>query len=197
MMICVIAALLFHFGPATDTPAAKDVTRVVTSIATSSAQPSAAAGASASLSMGATNGSNVSLAETTATQPFSTLRLPDPAPARPVRVIAAETTPPRKAWLLLSFAQHGAAAFDAYSTRQAISGGAHEDDPLLRPFAHSSAIYLVSQISPAILDYAARRMQRSQLTVLRRSWWLPQSASTALSVAAGTHNLAISKHNIH
>jgi hypothetical protein len=138
----------------------------------------------------------ISLADaTTNSQSFSMFRLPEAAPAKPIRVIAAETTPPRKSWLLLSIAQHGAAAFDAYTTRQAISAGAHEDDPLMRPFAHSPAIYAVSQISPTLLDYAARRMQRSQYAFLRHSWWLPQSASTALFIFSGTHNLRVATAN--
>jgi hypothetical protein len=90
---------------------------------------------------------------------------------------------------VLSLAQHGAAAFDAYTTRQAVAAGAREDDPFLRPFVHSPSIYLVSQITPTLLDYAARRMQRNPHAVVRHSWWLPQSASTALLAFASTHNL--------
>lgn len=87
--------------------------------------------------------------------------------------------------------QHSAATFDAYSTRQAVSSGAIEADPLMRPFAQSPAIYAAIQVGPAILDYAARRMQRSSNNFLRRTWWVPQSASTGLFLFSGAHNLQV------
>jgi hypothetical protein len=58
--------------------------------------------------------------------------------------------------------QHGAATFDAYTTREAVSAGAREDDPLMRPFAKSPEIYAAIQVSPTTLDYVARRMQQAQ-----------------------------------
>jgi hypothetical protein len=134
----------------------------------------------------------VSLADSAEkSQSFETLRLPDPSPARPIRVLAAERTPPRTNWLALSIVQHGAATFDAYTTREAVSAGAREDDPVMRPFAHSPAIYAASQVAPMLLDYAARRMQHSQHAFLRHTWWLPQSTSTALFIFSGVHNLSI------
>lgn len=206
LMILAIAALLLHLGPATDVRVVSDAAAVVTS---TSADPTTAASpqpmSTSPLPVGPTPtrssadpGSEPARGLTTASladaaedsQSFDTLRLPDPTPAKPIRPIPIETTPPRKSWLLLAIAQHGAGAFDAYTTREAVSTGAHEDDPFIRPFANSPAIYAVSQFGPTILDYAARRMQRSQHAFLRHSWWLPQSAGTALFVASGTHNLA-------
>ena len=87
-------------------------------------------------------------------------------------------THPRKAWLILSIAEHSAATFDAYSTRVAVSKGATEADPMMRPFAHSPAIYGAIQVGPLVLDYAARRMERSQIGLLRKTWWIPQTAAT-------------------
>ena len=112
-------------------------------------------------------------------QTLSSIRLPDPAPAKPVRIISAETYPKRD-WILLSIAQHSAATFDAYSTRQAVATGATEADPFMRPFANSPGIYAAIQVGPAILDYAAHRMQRSENNFIRRNWWIPQTASTGL-----------------
>jgi hypothetical protein len=195
MMTFAIAALLLHLAPAAD---ARIVTDVTTTVVASAAADAASAASPAIPAKPTPNpqgsgagagAATVSLAETTNTQTLSTFRLPDPASAKPVRVIAVETVPPRKAWLMLSLAQHGAAAFDAYTTRQAISAGAREDDPFMRPFAHSPSIYIVSQIAPTVLDYAARRMQRDQHAFIRHSWWLPQSASTAFLAVAGAHNL--------
>jgi len=106
-------------------------------------------------------------------------------------VLRPEQSYPRRTWLALMAAQHGAAAFDAYSTRYAVGHGATEQNPLLRPFAHSPSIYAVSQLTPAALDLVGRRMQRSHNHFIRRLWWLPQTLSTATYIWAGTHNLQI------
>ena len=121
---------------------------------------------------------------------LSTIRVSPPEPITRDAVISVER-PSRRAWLALSIVQHGAAAFDAYSTRDAISHGAVENDPLVRPFANSPAIYAASQVSPLVLDLVARRMQRSDISFLRRMWWLPQSAATASFVFCGVHNLHV------
>jgi hypothetical protein len=89
-------------------------------------------------------------------------------------------------------ASHGAAAFDAWSTRRAVSGNyGIESDPLLRPFAHSNAIYAATQVSPAVMDYLGRRMMTSSRPTLRRFWWIPQVAGAGLSFASGMHNCSI------
>jgi hypothetical protein len=121
---------------------------------------------------------------------LSTFRFSPLEPVRPSPVISVER-PSRRAWLALSLVQHGAAAFDAYSTRDAISHGAVESDPLMRPFAHSSAMYAANQVGPVFLDYVARRMQRSDNSFLRRIWWLPQSAAAADFIFCGVHNLHV------
>ena len=95
-------------------------------------------------------------------------------------------------WLALSIAQHGAATFDAWSTRRAINEGHQEMNPILRPFAGNASIYAVIQIGPSIFDYVGRRMQRSDKRALREFWWLPQSLGTAASLFAGAHNLSVS-----
>ena len=53
----------------------------------------------------------------------------------------------------------GAAAFDAWSTRRAISEGyGTEANPLLRPFSHSNAMYAATQVSPLVMDFIGKRM---------------------------------------
>jgi hypothetical protein len=203
-MVLAIAALALHLLPAADTRAAADATATIEASATSalpavslaSSEFSSSSSPSAASIKPASDPENTnSLASTsTSTQSFSNIRLPDPEPAKPVRFISVHDIQSRKSWLVLSFVQHGAAAFDAYSTRQAIAAGAHEDDSLMRPFAHSPAIYFASQAGPLALDYAARRMQRSQSAFLRRTWWLPQSASTGLFILSGVHNLHVANH---
>jgi len=114
-----------------------------------------------------------------------------PIIAKPIGRIGVERLPSRRLWIALSVAQHGAAVFDAYSTRQAIASGATEQNPLLKPFANSPAIYGATQVAPLILDYAARRMQLCHNSFVRRMWWVPQSTGAAVSIFAGVHNMGV------
>jgi hypothetical protein len=136
----------------------------------------------------------ISLTDHDTTQPLSSVRVPEPAPVKPVRVYTAEKPHMSRSWLALAIVQHGAATFDAYSTRQAIGRGAVEDDPLMRPFAHSGAIYAAIQVGPLLLDYVARRMQRSEYRMVRRVWFVPQTASTVGFILSGAHNLSVRGH---
>ena len=121
-------------------------------------------------------------------QQFSTIRIPETNEKRYV-IRSAESAPARRNWLMLAVLEHGAATFDAYSTREAISRGAVEGDPLMRPFAHSPAIYAALQVGPVLFDVLARHMQRSPYNFERRTWWVPQTASTGMSIFAGVHNM--------
>jgi hypothetical protein len=132
----------------------------------------------------------VALNTTPDTQSFSTVRIPMSS-SKEHSVTAAMSMPSRNAWIALSIVQHGAAAFDAYSTRQAVGHGAVEDDPMMRPFAHSPAIYVATQVGPVIFDLLARHMQRSEYPMVRRLWWMPQSMSAGLSIFSGVHNLSV------
>jgi hypothetical protein len=125
------------------------------------------------------------------TQALSGIRIPVAASAKTSDLIGVERYPSPRKWVALSLVQHGAAAFDAYSTRDAISHGAIEADPLMRPFVNSSAIYAAIQVMPVALDYTARRMQRSPNNFIRRIWWVPQSISTASFLFPGVHNLHV------
>src|SRR5580693_4425569 len=70
-----------------------------------------------------------------------------------------ETPTRRKLWYVLSISGSGAAAFDAWSTRRAISQGyGTEANPLLRPFSHSGAMYAATQVSPLVMDFIGKRM---------------------------------------
>jgi hypothetical protein len=98
----------------------------------------------------------------------------------------------KKMWFALTIASSGAAGFDAWSTRRAISGGyGTEANPLLAPFAKSKAIYAATQVSPVVLDYVGRKMMTSRYPLLRKMWWLPQSAGTGMSLFAGVHNVGV------
>jgi hypothetical protein len=120
---------------------------------------------------------------TPGSQPFSN------APIKPAIRGTYETARQRKIWYGLVAASSGAAAFDAWTTRRAISGNyGVEGDPLLRPFAHSNAIYAATQVSPAIMDYLGHRMLTGQHEWMRKMWWVPQVAGTGFSLGAGIHN---------
>ena len=103
-------------------------------------------------------------------QALDTIRVPEAAPAKPVKVILPETHP-RRAWLLLSIAEHGAATFDAYSTRVAVSKGARGNRSVhaaLRAFACA---------------YTARFKSAPWCWIMRRGAW--SAASTVFSAALG------------
>jgi hypothetical protein len=103
-----------------------------------------------------------------------------------------DTEKQKKAWYALLFASSGAAAFDAWSTRRAISAGAgSESNPLLEPFSHSGALYVATQVSPLVMDLIGRKMMTSHNEVVRKMWWLPQSLGTGMSLSAGVHNVRL------
>jgi hypothetical protein len=122
---------------------------------------------------------------------LSAIRISEQDSGKPFRFVSPESWPSRPKWIALSIAQHAAATFDAYSTRMAITQGAIEADPFMRPFANSSAMYAAIQVSPVVLDLAARHMQRSQNNLLRRTWWVPQSVATVMFLFSGVHNFQV------
>ncbi len=118
---------------------------------------------------------------------FDTIRIPEPNSPKQIGITSAESYPSRKTWLALAIAEHSAAFFDAYSTRQAISRGAVEVDPMMRPFAHSPGLYAAIQVGPVLLDLVSRRMQHSEYGFVRRMWWVPQSLATTTYLFYGFH----------
>ena len=132
----------------------------------------------------------VALESSSDAQSFSTVRISEPA-TKENQFREAISEPSRRQWLALALLQHSAAVFDAYSTRQAVGHGAVEDNPTLRPFAGSPAIYAATQVAPLLFDLMARHMQRSEYPLFRRFWWVPQTASAGLSIFSGFHNLSI------
>ncbi len=126
---------------------------------------------------------------------FSSAGAPPLAAGRTSRALRMGRERAPKLWYTLVVAGHGAATFDAWSTRHVIqSGRGHELNPLLKPFAGSSALYGAIQVGPTLLDYLARRMMTSQKHWVRRLWWVPQVAGTAGSLWSGAHNLRVASH---
>src|SRR5205814_682094 len=66
-----------------------------------------------------------------------------------------------RAWKGLAVAQHSAAVFDAWSTRRALYRGAHELNPMLKPFAGNASIYAAVQVGPTLLDLLSHKMMTS------------------------------------
>jgi hypothetical protein len=113
-------------------------------------------------------------------------------PVKPVFTRPRETHRQRVIWYGLTIAGHSGAAFDAWSTKRAVSGGyGQESNPLLRPFANSNAIYAATQVSPAVMDFLGKKMMVSQHRWVRKMWWLPQAAGASFSFAAGVHNVGV------
>jgi len=113
-------------------------------------------------------------------------------PVKPVYTRPRETHRQRVIWYGLAVAGHSGAAFDAWSTKRAVTGGyGQESNPFLRPFANSNAIYAATQVSPAVMDYLGKRMMVSQNRWIRKMWWVPQVAGASFSFAAGAHNIGV------
>ena len=114
------------------------------------------------------------------------------SPVKPAVTESYETPTQRKIWYGLMVAGHGTAVFDAWTTRRALSSGyGVESDPLQRPFASSGAIYATTQVAPLVMDFVGHWMMRSPHSWMRKAWWVPQSASAAVSLTAGVHNYGV------
>jgi hypothetical protein len=124
-------------------------------------------------------------------QTLSTIRIPESKSSKENDIERAIKSPSRRQWIALAIIEHGAAGFDAYSTRQAVGHGAVEQDPLMRPFAGSPAIYVATQVGPVLFDLLARHMQRSEYPLVRKVWWMPQTLSAGISIFSGVHNLHV------
>ena len=211
MVLAAVAAILFQFSPVVQALPSADLGSAVPAVKAAAApganQPKPVSETSSTKANSESSSSAATALPDAFTlaslknssqngQALDTIRVPEVAPAKPSRIILPETHP-RRAWLLLSIAQHSAASFDAYSTRLAVSRGATEADPLMRPFAHSPGIYGAIQVCPLILDFAARRMERSPNRLLRHTWWMPQAAATGVFLFSGVHNLNVANSLHH
>jgi hypothetical protein len=141
--------------------------------------------------------SNAALPE--APLPLAAVTAPTPiaflTPGKPMTVtvaqLRAENRRKQLMWKGLVIASSGAATFDAWSTRHAITtAGAQELNPLLRPFAGNASLYAAIQVGPALMDFAGKKMMYSRYPWVRHMWWVPQSASFVSSIFCGAQNLS-------
>jgi hypothetical protein len=108
-----------------------------------------------------------------------------------VRELVAENRRNQRIWRGLAIASSGAATFDAWTTRHAITTqGAQELNPMLKPFAGNASLYAAIQVGPVLMDLAARKMMYSRHSWVRHMWWAPQTASFVSSMFCGAHNLS-------
>jgi hypothetical protein len=205
LMVLAVAALLFQVAtvqPALDTPPVETETSVTAPDTNTQPLPNlhnvklADQPAFVNKSNSSAPLKTVAYSSSQNSQSFSTIRVPEINSGKHPEPKNAETYPSRR-WLALSVVQSAAAGFDAYSTRYAVGRGAVEEDPLMRPFAHSPSIYAVSQLCPVALDFVARRMQRSPNSFIRRMWWLPQTTSTGMYLFSGVHNMHVASQLSH
>lgn len=95
-------------------------------------------------------------------------------------------------WRGLVAVSHSAAVFDAWSTRNSLSQGhGYERNPLMRPFAGNGSIYAATQVAPVGLDFLSRYMLRRNNGLVRKLWWVPQTAFTAGSIWVGVRNVHV------
>lgn len=144
----------------------------------------------------ATDDSSIAVGESSslAAEPMQPAAPIQPAipPKAAMRGVRYEVPRQKVAWIGLSIVGHGAAGFDAYSTRRAISSGfGTESNPLLRPFAHSNALYVATQVSPALMDFLGHKMMTNRRGWVRKMWWVPQTAGAGISLTAGVHNMSL------
>jgi hypothetical protein len=189
--VLLSAALLLLWLPASDSPKAAPADSPSASKAVAAAPLNVTASAPSRADL---PDSPVAKAEPAA-EPASTSSMVQPFVSGPIKPVIERHVPtPRqqKLWYTFMAVSHGAAAFDAWSTRRAVSGNyGTEGDPLLRPFSHSNAIYVATQVSPAVMDYVGRRMLTSSHPTLRRFWWVPQVAGAGLSFGSAAHNYSL------
>jgi hypothetical protein len=126
----------------------------------------------------------------TASAPIAFLRASKPMTVS-VAQLRAENRRKELMWRGLVISSSGAATFDAWSTRHAITtAGAQELNPLMRPFAGNASLYAAIQIGPVLMDFVGKKMMYSRHSWVRHMWWAPQSASFVSSMFCGAHNLA-------
>jgi hypothetical protein len=87
---------------------------------------------------------------------------------------------------LMLAAAHGAAGFDAWTTRRALqSPSAHERNPLMKPFAGSEAMYMATQGDVILPEFLMQRLPKKWKWVGYA--WLAGAAG--IHVAFGVQNL--------
>jgi hypothetical protein len=81
-------------------------------------------------------------------------------------------------------ATHAAiASWDWTVTREGVNAGAHEADPLARPFVHSNGAMIAGEaLEVSLTAMIAERARKSRHRVIRDTWWVWQAVPIAAHV---------------
>jgi len=202
-MFLAIAVLLIHPQLATTIPLSADNAAIDAPSTTSASNSTVDAEIFSPTVTSSFDAPAQPAAESSAELPDAPLPMPVTAPApiaflsagKPMTVtvsqLRAENRRNELMWKGLVIASSGAATFDAWSTRHAITTtGAQELNPLMRPFAGNASLYAAIQVGPVLMDFAGKKMMYSRHSWVRHMWWVPQSASFVSSLFCGSYNLA-------
>ena len=78
--------------------------------------------------------------------------------------------------------------FDVESTFSAVRNGAHEANPIMKPFVKSGrpATYAIELGADALFIFIAYEMKASKKTTFNKTWWIvPMVAGTAHGICGG------------
>jgi hypothetical protein len=94
--------------------------------------------------------------------------------------------------MLLAGINAGAAVWDDIASRKVIESGGYERNPLMRPFAHNSGTLAAESVGEAwLMAFIADRMKHSSHSLLRKTWWLPQTLNISAKLSGGVYNTVL------
>jgi hypothetical protein len=93
---------------------------------------------------------------------------------------------------LLAEINAGAAVWDDVASRKVIESGGYERNPLMRPFVHNSGTIAVESVAEVwLMAFVADRMKHSSHSLLRKTWWLPQTLNISAKFTGGIYNTVL------
>jgi hypothetical protein len=93
---------------------------------------------------------------------------------------------------LLAEINVGAAVWDDVASRKVIEGGGYERNPLMRPFVHNSGTIAVESVAEVwLMAFVADWMKHSSHSILRKTWWLPQTLNISAKISGGIYNTVL------
>ena len=94
--------------------------------------------------------------------------------------------------MLLAEINAGAAVWDDVASRKVIESGGYERNPLMRPFVHNSGTLAAESVGEVwLMAFVADRMKHSSHSLLRKTWWLPQTLNISAKVSGGVYNTVL------
>lgn len=90
---------------------------------------------------------------------------------------------------LLAEINAGAAVMDDITSRMVIDRGGYERNPLIRPFVHNTGTLAAESVAEVwLMAFVGDRMKHSSHSLLRKTWWLPQTINISAKVSGGIYN---------